>query len=557
MSLRYYYRNNAGTLVELVGQVRRMTLQASASASEGSVGTFELTVDDDDATFDIRGHRRVNIVESAAEGDAYGGVVWAGYTGDRDVFRGPKQVGAERQWTLHLHDVNTILDQRINVGNDHNRPQETDIARVRWILNTNEMGRVENDETYIDQTGGVQMDAVDYRGQKVLDVIDDCAQQSGRNYYLFWLDSGDADPVDIFLWYKHSASSNYTSALRISNDLDDVDQVTTYAPDHEMKLTRSPSRVASGVYQQYDGGSVYETKQLTAERFITRDVTGRGENVKTAATASRRARRYLDEIDTELDTIACSVIVDGGLVNGFMQGHRTFIKATHLPGYSDEFKPMRIRDRTVHEIAPDVYEVAMNLVGPSLENVDTTGSGGGSGADDGTIYAILSGSSGPYPLPDGYLLFYTPGDDISPAHATQGPFEFVAEEDAGGRDAYRGIRVTDTGTVNVVMVASAIGIMWGQRTPYTVTWELLLDDAVVASESIVAGPPPTGTDLALWASWGPTVSVTGLAVSAGSVLSGRLSCVGTDGVQMAGFRSPWGVNPGVNNNRLEITGGSF
>jgi hypothetical protein len=554
MSLRYYYRDNDGDLQEILtaddgvpGQfVRRMTISASASAEEGSVGTFELTVDDDDATFNVRGHRRVHIVEDAAAGDAYGGVVWAGYTGDRDVFRGPKQIGAERQWTLHLHDANTILDQRINVGNDHDRPAETDIERIRWILNTNEMLRVENDETYIDDSDPVDMDAVDYVGQKVIDVIDDCAQQSGANYFLFWLDSGEADPVDFYLWYAQSGSEMYTSALRISNDLDDVDQEITYAPDHEMKLNRAAHRVYSGVYQQYDGGAVYVQKASTAERFITRDTIGRAENVKTSGTATRRANRYLDEIDTELDTIACSVIVDGARVNGFMQGMRTFIKATHLPGYADDFQPMRIRDRTVHEIAPDVYEIAMNLVGPSLEEFPTSEGGGDV---DGTLRAYLLNVSGPYPLPAGPLLWGKNGDETAPWTSTIGPFDFVPTT-APDPPGWSGIEVTASGVISSIQFsATAIGVGLGVNEPYTILFELTQNDVAIAEREYVVA---VGGASNLWTGWA-TLSATNVSVSSGDIIAARLSCHGADGNAMEGFRSPHGIEPGY----IVIQGGAF
>ena len=50
------------------------------------------------------------------------------------------------------------------------------------------------------------------------------------------------------------------------------------------------------------------------------------------------------------------------------------------------------------------------------------------------------------------------------------------------------------------------------------------------------------------------VSVTGLAVA--PAMSSAAGCSAKSDYP-ANFRSPWGVNPGVNNNRLEITGGSF
>ena len=101
--------------------------------------------------------------------------------------RPAKRAEAGRTWRIQLHDLNTRLSWRINVGNDCDRPAETDLARIAWLMGTNEMGSwLDDDDTYIDTGDAVDMDAVDYTGQAILDVADDCAQQSGRNYGLLW-----------------------------------------------------------------------------------------------------------------------------------------------------------------------------------------------------------------------------------------------------------------------------------------------------------------------------------------------------------------------------------
>ncbi len=55
------------------------------------------------------------------------------------------------------------------------------------------------DTTYLDTSGPVNMDAVDYRGQYVRDIIDDCAQQSGKNWY--HLDVGTSGSTVFGTWY--------------------------------------------------------------------------------------------------------------------------------------------------------------------------------------------------------------------------------------------------------------------------------------------------------------------------------------------------------------------
>lgn len=210
---------------------------------------------------------------------------------------------------------------------------------------------------------------------------------------------------------------------------------------------------------------------------------------------------------------------------------------------------MRVVERTVRDIAPGVYELGLTLMGPARDEFSDEG---GSAGGPGLVYAVLSGSSGPYdPAGEKFLLWDRTGDStLIPARATAGPFEFVASDRSW--PPWYGIQITDDGVISATMVASACGVVWSSPTGFLVTWNLLLNGVIVASESIEATVP------GFWGVWGPTVSVTDLAVTNGDVLSGQLICADLiDGDPMPMFRSPWGVNPGVKSNRLEITGGTF
>ena len=330
MTLRYYYRDNDGDVVEFINprRIRKQATEASYQAEEGAVGTWTLEVDDPDGTFNVRGFRIVYAQEDEAVADAQHGVIGVWYTTERTISRmasdsPAKRTAAGRTWQLQLHDLNTRLSWRLLIGADTNRPNgETDLETVAWLMGTNEMGSwLDSDTTYIDSTNGEEMsDDRKYAGQGLGDVLDDCAQTSGRNYGLLWEYSGNpADPIAIKLWYKYGTDTDYSSTKSIDNRIGVADfglDSDVYFPSLDATLNRSPSRVAWGINQLYDGGSVYQTLASTAERFNKIDQTGRGENVKTAAAATRRANRYLRTVsNVETDRIEVSVMVAREEVN--------------------------------------------------------------------------------------------------------------------------------------------------------------------------------------------------------------------------------------------------
>jgi hypothetical protein len=557
VTLRYYYRDNDGDIVEITDRIRRGGLEASYQAEEGAVGTWELEVDDPDGTFNVRGYRIVYAQEDEALADDQHGVVWVGYTGERYISRlgtdsPAKRTEDGRTWRIQLHDLNTRLSWRINVGNDCDRPAETDLARIAWLMGTNEMGSwLDDDDTYIDTGDAVDMDEVDYTGQAILDVADDCAQQSGRNYGLLWEYSGDpADPVAIKLWYKFGTDSDYSSTKQIDNRIGVADWPLTsdvLFPSLDATLNRSPSRIAWGVYQLYDGGAVYQTNAVTAERFNKIDVTGRGENIKSAGAAAYRANRYLNTVsDEETDRIEVSVMVAREDVNSILPFHRIQVFFTHLPGYSTDYVWMRVVERTVRDIAWDRYELGLTLMVPAQDSFPDDEGGGDT---DATLRAWLLNVSGPYPLPSGPLLWGKTGDQTAAWLTTIGPFDFIATS-SPDPVGWESIVVTADGVVSQIqMNASAIGVALGVNEPYTVTFSLLRNGSPLDTQEYVVSV--SGASM-LWAG-SATLSATNVAVSAGDIISASLSCIGADGYHMEGFRSPHGLAPGY----LFIKGGIF
>jgi hypothetical protein len=534
VGFRYYYKDPDGAITEIVDHFERyvpdMGPELASSAEEGSVGSGTVKADDPTGVFNIRGHRLFLVNEDTASGDDYGGCVYFGYTFGRQVGRRAERQGAARTFSIDLVDLNTLLGDRILHGTGNKRGEESDLARVAWLMAQAEWGIIENDDTYVDSSGGVPMDARDCNGDTPLDVLDDCAQQSGRNYHLIWLDSGGSVPL-VFLVYSHEAWS--TSAIRISNVLAEIDGETTFAPSFDTSLDRDPSRVYSDIYGEYDGGHVVESKQSTRDRFRNRWTHGQWERVKTAAQARKRAQRTLRDIDTELDTITTAILVPRAMVNAAMIGQAMDVHYSDLPGYEPDFVTMRIRDRTVTEVNPDLVQLALTLTGDSPAETDNTEIAGDycvldyahnvSGSDD-----IRFEASGDAP-PIGWVAQPTTGLLLPLSDSEQRPFY--------------GIQVLGDGTVDVRFTSTAAGVTGPE---FTVTWEILLNGGSVASSSL-ATPVP----LSYWAG-GNTVTVAGLAVANGDIISARVTC---GPARMGFFTVPAGTSNG--SEQLEVTNGSL
>ena len=355
-------------------RVRTNTLEVTSNAEEGSVATSSIVIDDPLGDFDIIGHRNFAIREmSVAVGS--NSYIFVGATADRKVRRGPSgRVGVGREWEVSLVDINTFLERRVMVGLDNNRPAETDIARLQWLLTTAE-GSFIGDTRYFNTSGGVAMDACDYRGQSFKSVIDDCAQQSGKNYFLTTFeDTATAtQPWGVpSFFYDFNNSTAYSSTIALSNDSLDLSVNTFAISQEETFLTRDPSRVYSSVYVVYDGGTAYVNNNATVAAFARRDAVSPAENVKTAAKATARGTRYLASINTEEDVITTGVTLPAASVNLLREGMRVPFKATHLPGYETP-QYTRVLNRTVKQVSEENYFLQMELGGGAGGTVSNVG----------------------------------------------------------------------------------------------------------------------------------------------------------------------------------------
>lgn len=372
MSLQVIYSNAPGSTTDLSGRVFMASehlglpgVVITQNAEEGSVAHFETAVDDPTGTLTLKGHRRVYYVETSAPAGAQ--VIGNGFLGTKTVTRGSWAVGPlARTYTAGLADSNTLISRRLVVGADGARPAETDVQRVQWLMTTTEANQFNGSATYINTSGPVAMDAVDYRGQSVEGILNDCSQASGKNYWVIYEESLG----EFSLWYDWDYSATYSSTIRLSNDEADVDDSTTFAYFPDAKLSQDPSRVYSGVLIDFMPASsettswVYETNLATGNEFVFRDVSYPSQNVKTEAKARARAQRYLGTLDEEEDVIHVSFVVPAAAVNKLMHGHRIEMKGTHW-GFEDHdyttFTWMRAMNRTVTQIGPAHYQIDAEL----------------------------------------------------------------------------------------------------------------------------------------------------------------------------------------------------
>ena len=376
MTLQVVYSVSAGVTQDLSSRVfmasERLGLppvSLTQHAEEGSVAHSTLTVDDPSGTLTLLGHRRVYLVETAAPTGQQ--VIGNWWIDKKSISRGDWQVGPlARTYSVEMSDANVLLGRRIVVGSDGNRPAETDIARLTWLLATTEANQFNGPTTYINTAGPVAMDAVDYRGQNVIDILSDLSQASQKNWWVVYFEASG----NYGLWYDFDYSTAYTSTLSLSNDEADVDDATTFAYFPTATLTQDATRVYSAAYLPFDAADteaaswVYEQDYTTGNAFTFRDAAYPSVNVKSVTKARLRAQRYLAATDSEEDVVSLSFVVPAASVNALMHGHRVSVKGTHWPTYSTATW-MRALNRTVTQLSPAHYRIDAELspLPPTIE----------------------------------------------------------------------------------------------------------------------------------------------------------------------------------------------
>ena len=545
MVARHYYRDHTGDPVEISDRIGRVDWELREQAEEGSTPMSTVVIDDPDMDFDAVGHRRYYVIEDESTGTD--DVLFWGYTADQEVARG----GGEwenplgRIWTVSVTDTNAFWQRRIMVGEDCDRPAETDVERVQWLLATGEASLFDNVTTFVSTDAPVDMDAADYRYQGLAGIMDDCSQQSGKNWYSLVRKTGGV--YEFSVWYGKDDLAGYDSALSLSNDPDDWTDATladgsslVWPISMDTKLRRDPGRVFSGVCVPFDGGTVYKQKEATATAFARRDTTMPAINVKTKAKADARANRYLNDLDEQDETITTAVELPATIATGIRAGMMVPFKATHLSGYTD-FVNCRVLACTVTPLAAgERYRLSLELAPPK---------GSGSTGPIGALDAVLYVGHGPYTGGSAPIYFPTSGDNPGPGFLARPTSAFLTKLiDATPPKAdypLYGWELAGDGTVDIRFRASTRGVLIDDIS-FTVTWSILVNGVAVATETeVVAG------FLEFYAGFG-IVEATGVAVSTGDIITASLTC---DPPTMPFFGAPRGT--GQSDEWLEVFGGSL
>lgn len=372
---------------DIAGASRLEQWSFTQAGYRGEVGDGGFNWDNPGDASDLVGLKSFVVDESDSSPTRF----FSGAVADRAIGRGPFSTDSDAQWAVSVVDENTFLDDILIRDSDGgNRPAETDVARVTWLLGTAAMSGITGGaitSAGMSMGSGVQMDANDYRRQHPRDVLDACAEISGKNFYV--RDDGSGRK----LWYYDPTSASIDVASgALSNDLADLSS-TTFAPawGEQPALTRDPARVYSAVSVGYDtGASVGVDNSTTESTFRRREIAIEDDAATTASVARTFGNQYLTQASTEEDTVECPVLLPSDKLGLFRPGQRVSTNFTHLGG-SIAYRISRITWELSEGENPDLYLVTMTLTIPKITRFSgRTGGGGGGTAPASNPFVPLS-----------------------------------------------------------------------------------------------------------------------------------------------------------------------
>lgn len=365
MSARWYYRDEEGDPVEITDRINRTDWELQERAEEGQPGGSTVLVQDPAMDLVIPGQANVWVLEDTSE--ATDDVLFGGITGSRKYRRayGDNHQPAGRVIVLELWDRNAVWNRRLMLGADCKRPEETDVERVEWLMTTNEAGIFDDVASFISTANDVNMDKDDYRKRYRDQVVDDCAQQSGKNWWAGHRETGSGR--ETFAWYGRDSVAEYSSPLFLSNDPADwvdaelADGTSLVWPVHDDgEGAFDPSRLYTGAGVEWAKGFVYRKDPAASFR---RDFLAPSKNVRAKARAIARAERYLEKLDT--DDVRYNVMVELPAAKATMlrAGMRVPLRLVHVPGLDDgDFHWVRVMSCSIRPVAGGTkYRLRLDL----------------------------------------------------------------------------------------------------------------------------------------------------------------------------------------------------
>lgn len=535
MSLIHELVDTNGDVTDITDRVRLVddddeAPNATSMLEDGAGGTWDLIIDDPDGDLVLDSGFTYRCREGlSVSSDPY---LFSGSFSTLRVIRGPYRTGVSRQWRCSVMDPNRALNLYIfRPEEDANRPAETAGARLQWLYTTTTFANFD-DTRYADTSDTTPMGASDYRKSTPFQVLDDMAQQSGYDYGVRF--SGDVEQYAVV--YQPGSSTLLTSAIRLSNDLDDCDLVTTFPYSLDTELEIDDSRIASGGVVSGDGIDSWFYNSATAVEWARRDLAMSAPYTKDPAKLKARANRYAATLNRPDHRITGTVILPARLASQFKAYHRVQFKGTHMPGYED-FVWVRVTT-SGHEPmgSEDDYAIRFELVPPNIPPPAPP------------VFAILYGAHGPYGASYSEVWWESDGDNPMVGAPIRPLGGLVEVWEPGSpplaRDYIRGFNILGTGTIDATLSITALGVACSAQT---ITFAILLNGAVVASQ--VSNFPDTGGFCGAWSD-GKAVSVSGLAVVPGDKLTAAVIAV-----PGFGFVVPGGT--GGAGETFEITGGTL
>jgi hypothetical protein len=548
MSLVYLMRHpTLGTFIDISGRCRKERLDVTQRAEEGSVGISTLVIDDPLGDLTVGGWRVFMVFEDEAE-DPDQTCIYVGHSQPAaQIKRGPYRTGAGREWHVQLSDVNNILYRRSMLGDDNDRPAETDNARIAWILSTTEAGLLD-DTRYVTADNPWNMDANDYLLQEQFAIYNDCAQQSGKNFFVTHF--GDVGPYpfgDYSLFYEKPEAEVYVSAARLTNVLADIDPsgdpATMYVTREPVEFTIDWSRIASRAIVPFAESYRFATNPTTVTEYTTRDVVYPAVNVNTATTAQARANRYVQDAATPEHRATVQFYTTRAKVNAIREGMLVGIKMSHWPEpYRSEYVNMRVLSRQIQDVSAADTDFAY------LHTIEVSRSEPGPPAEP--LFGVLLMSKGRF---SDSVWWGQPGDTPPPGIAHQPTTGLISPRLGGDPPnpswAYSGWDIEGDGTIDVTFYSTWVGVLEGYQEN-TITYVIRKNGIVVASFVETQQIDPEAGFLAFRSGSG-TVSIAGLAVANGDYIDAQMTMAGV--IHM--FTIPAGT--GQDGERLAITGGTL
>lgn len=359
----------------------RQGIVSLPTAADGTGSQGGIVFDDPSGALTVTGWQIVKVTEPDC---ASAPVLFYGTVADREYRRGPYSTGAGREIDTTLNDHNGFLSLRILGGNGPSRPEETDIARLAWLLTDASLDGLVYDLGFVNGTG-LTFDATNLQGMYPAEVLADLASRYGQIYFTYW----DQAAQKVGLFFDFPTATTFTSTLSISNVASDITRdangiVTgsVYPPLIDGSLVADPSEVYSRVRFKYTGGVVWRSDATTAATFFPeplryRSLQVENDRVGKESTAITFAERILAADDEERFTLKFTVRLPSTKIGLLQAGMRIQCRFTHLPGF-DPAAYTRIERLIVVPTDGDPTQYDATVECSTYGLTSATGSGGGS-----------------------------------------------------------------------------------------------------------------------------------------------------------------------------------